>query len=113
MSVGGRFSFDDDGETPNTQVALLDYQPTPIYCEVRGLPEKKGSEVMDSFLNTRVGAVIHCEGGYFAGAHLSGAAFDNQGKEIKKFGPITWEATWTPGTWPISWTPRAAGRPAL
>ena len=90
MSVGGRFGFDDDGETPNTQVAILDYQPAPIYCEIRGLPEKKGSTAMDSFLNTKVGVVIQCEGGYFAGAHLSGAAFDHQGKEIKKFGPIPW-----------------------
>jgi predicted dehydrogenase len=92
ISVGGRFGFDDDGETPNTHVALLGYQPTPIYCEVRGLPEKKGSRVMDSFLNTGLGAVIHCEGGYFAGAHLSGAAFDTQGKKIREFGPTTWEA---------------------
>jgi predicted dehydrogenase len=90
MSVGGRFNFDDDGETPNTQVAILDYQPAPIYCEIRGLPEKKGSEAMDSFQNTKVGVVLQCEGGYFAGAHLSGAAFDNRGKEIKKFGPTTW-----------------------
>jgi predicted dehydrogenase len=92
ISLGGRFGFDDDGETPNTQVALLDYQLTPIYCEIHGLPEKKGSNVMDSFLNTRLGAVIHCEGGYFAGAHLSGAAFDTQGKKIRDFGPTTWEA---------------------
>ncbi len=73
-------------------MALLDYLPTPIYCEVRGLPEKKDSNVMDSLLNTRLGAVIHCEGGYFAGAHLSGAAFDTQGKKIREFGPTTWEA---------------------
>jgi len=92
VSLGGRFGFDDDGETPNTQVALLDYQPTPIYCEVRGLPQNKGSNVMDSILNTRLGAAIHCEGGYFAGAHLSGAAFDTQGKKIREFGPTTWEA---------------------
>ena len=45
MSLGGRFGFDDDGETPNTQVALLDYEPTPIYCEssrLAGKEELKG-----------------------------------------------------------------------
>jgi hypothetical protein len=47
---------------------------------------------MDSFLNTKTGVVLQCEGGYFAGAHLSGAAFDPQGKKIKEFGPIPWEA---------------------
>ena len=30
------------------------------------------------------------EGGYFAGAHLAGSAFDSGGKEIRKFGPIPW-----------------------
>ena len=92
MSLGGRFGFDDDSETPNTHVALLGYPTTPIYCEVRGLPEKKGSKVMDSFLNTRLGMVLQCEGGYWAGAHLSGAAFDAQGKKIRAFGPTSWEA---------------------
>jgi predicted dehydrogenase len=91
ISLGGRFGFEDDGETPNTHVALLDYEGTPIYCEVRGMPEKKGSKVMDSFQNTRLGALIQCEGGYFTGAHLSGTAFDKQGKKIRDFGPTSWE----------------------
>ena len=29
MSLGGRFLFDDDGETPNTQIALFQYEPGP------------------------------------------------------------------------------------
>ncbi len=90
MSIGGRFGFDDDGETPNTQVAFLDYQPGAIYCEIRGLPENKASKTMDSFLNTKVGVILQCEGGYFAGAHLTGTAYDPQGKAIKTFGPIPW-----------------------
>jgi predicted dehydrogenase len=92
MSLGGRFGFDDDGQTPNTQVALLDYQPAPIYCEVRSLPAKKGAKEMDSFLNTRTGVVLQCEGGYYAGAHLSGTAVDSQGKTVKEFTAIPWEA---------------------
>jgi predicted dehydrogenase len=27
MSIGGRFAFDDGGQTANTQIALLDYHP--------------------------------------------------------------------------------------
>ena len=41
LSIGGRFLFDDDGQTPNTHIALLDCQPAPILCEIRGLPEDK------------------------------------------------------------------------
>ena len=38
--VGGRFGYDDDGETPNTQVAVLDYEDAQIIFEVRGLSSK-------------------------------------------------------------------------
>ena len=29
IAIGGRLGFDDDGETPNTLIAVLDYQPAP------------------------------------------------------------------------------------
>ena len=43
MSLGGRFLFDDDGETPNTQIALFQYDPGPLVIfELRNLPSEKG-----------------------------------------------------------------------
>lgn len=43
MSFGGRFLFNDDGETPNTQIALFQYEPGPlVILEVRNLPSEKG-----------------------------------------------------------------------
>lgn len=43
MSFGGRFLFDDDGETPNTQVALFQYDPGPLVVfELWNLPSDKG-----------------------------------------------------------------------
>ena len=41
MSIGGRFAFNDCGETANTQIALLDYQPAPLICEVRNVRAAK------------------------------------------------------------------------
>jgi predicted dehydrogenase len=38
FSTGGKFAYDDDQETPNTQVAALDYGDAQILFEVRGLP---------------------------------------------------------------------------
>ncbi|MHC4396342.1 MAG: Gfo/Idh/MocA family protein [Planctomycetota bacterium] len=87
MSIGGRFGYDDDGETANTQIAILDYEPAPILFEVRGLPKKKADSAMDpweamnNYKGLRQGIVIHCEGGYFAG----GWAYDNDGKKVKQF----------------------------
>jgi predicted dehydrogenase len=91
MSVGGRFGYDDDGETPNTQVAMLEFEPAPVYCEIRALPAKAGAREMDAFGDTRVGVVIECEGGTLSGAHLNMKARDRDGKLVKEFGPIPWE----------------------
>src|SRR5471032_3375886 len=38
LSVGGRLGYEDDGETPNTQVVVHDYATAPLIFEVRGLP---------------------------------------------------------------------------
>ncbi|MEQ1824967.1 MAG: Gfo/Idh/MocA family oxidoreductase [Pirellula sp.] len=43
LSLGGRFTFDDDGQTPNTQLALFQYEPGPmVVFELRNLPSEKG-----------------------------------------------------------------------
>jgi predicted dehydrogenase len=83
MSIGGRFAFEDGGETANTQIALLDYQPAPIMCEVRNVRAAKAADAMGKFRNRTSGLVIDCEGGYFAGDASGGALFDKQGKKIK------------------------------
>jgi len=85
MSIGGRFGYDDDGETPNTQIAILDYEPAPIIFEVRGLAQKKDDSVMDNYRGVRIGVVIECEGGYFAGGGGGGWVYDNDGNKIKQF----------------------------
>jgi predicted dehydrogenase len=104
ISFGGRYGYSDDGQTPNTLVTVLDYQPAPIIFEVRGLPDKSDSDFMDSFrATTKKGvkiyhkadgpgynhaSIIVCEHGYVdlgveAGGHPT--AYDNSGKQIKEF----------------------------
>ena len=85
MSIGGRFAFDDCGETANTQIALFDYQPAPLICEVRNVSRSRGNGSMGRFRNSNHGVVIDCEGGYFAGDSNGGAVFDHEGKKIKTF----------------------------
>ncbi len=99
MSIGGRFGYDDDGETPNTQIAIYDYETAPVIYEVRGLPAKTGDSNMDVYraISTKgvvmesgrpspspnTGVVVQCDGGY---VNLTGGvAYDNTGKEIKRF----------------------------
>jgi predicted dehydrogenase len=81
MSFGGRLGYIDDGETANTQVAILEYDTAPIIFEVQGLPRKKGDQAMDNYRGIRIGEVLECEDGYIAG----GWAYDNNGTKIKQF----------------------------
>jgi hypothetical protein len=91
MSIGGRLGYDDDGQTPNTQILYFDYEEAPIIFEVRGLPMdasflntnwKSTNHIsMDSYRGVKIGVVIHCEDGYIA----NNQAFDNQGKLIETF----------------------------
>jgi predicted dehydrogenase len=84
ICVGGRFGVDDVGETPNTQLTLLDYE-APIVIENRNLGNRKGSRNLDHIRGVREGIILTCEGGYFAGLRAGGWVYDNDGKKIKQF----------------------------
>ena len=85
ISLGGRFAFDDGGETPNTQVAIWDYQPVPMLCEVRNLKMPKDADALAKYRGINRGVVVACEGGYYAGDTPAGAVFDTKGRKIKDF----------------------------
>ncbi|HLF92276.1 MAG TPA: Gfo/Idh/MocA family oxidoreductase [Planctomycetota bacterium] len=76
ISIGGRFGYEDDGETANTQIALADYGDSILIFEVRGLET-------DAYKAVKVGDVIHCEKGHLVGSK----AFDQDGKEVAVEGP--------------------------
>jgi predicted dehydrogenase len=81
MSIGGRLGYDDDGQTPNTQMVVHDYGDLLLIFEVRGLPRAADAKQMDKYRGQDVGHVIECEGGYIADK----SAYDNDGKLIKQF----------------------------
>ena len=99
ITFGGRYDYEDDGETPNTSITLYDYKTAPILFEVRGLSRSKESPNMDSFKTTsRKGVnlfyeweskspntsnIIICENGFVDMGAL--IAYDNDGNKIKEF----------------------------
>ena len=95
MSVGGRFGYDDDGQTPNTIISLFNYDAFPIIYEIRALPRVRSEKVdvyqgitsrgMDRYRGINFGMVIQCEHGYFSGGRGGGWTYDNNGKKIKQF----------------------------
>jgi predicted dehydrogenase len=60
MSLGGRFGYKDQGQTPNTQIALIDYGTTQLIFEVRGLKT-------DKYMDQMVGNIFHLEAGTIKG----------------------------------------------
>jgi predicted dehydrogenase len=60
ISLGGRFGYVDQGQTPNTQIAILDYGDTQLIFEVRGLKT-------DKYMNEMVGNIFHLEAGTIEG----------------------------------------------
>lgn len=86
MSIGGRLGYEDDGETPNTQIVMHYYQKAPLFFEVRGLPEKAGTEKMPAYRGVSIGVVVDCEGGSLVIRANEATAYDPQGRVIQKFG---------------------------
>ncbi|MGW8181185.1 MAG: hypothetical protein ACWGQW_20840, partial [bacterium] len=86
-------------ETPNTHIAIFDYQSAPIIQEVRGLGRRTDDSFVDAFTATgstgvvfkagreseqpSQGVVIECEDGWVDTGRAT--AYDNSGKSIMVF----------------------------
>lgn len=64
MSIGGRFGYQDDAETPNTLISVFNYERAPLIFEVRGLPAQAGMRAMGRYRAAQIGVILQCEGGY-------------------------------------------------
>lgn len=87
MSFGGRFEWDDDGVTPNTQSVLYDFGEgkLPVLCEVRNLPMEAESKSADNIKGSHVGVQIMGSEGFYMGYNTGGWAYDKAGKRLKQF----------------------------
>ena len=92
FSVGGRFGYVDDGDTPNTQVVYHAYRKAPLIFEVRGLPRSREFHTdgwgknMPDYRGAQIGVVVDCEGGHMViPSYDSAIAYDKAGKEIQRW----------------------------
>ncbi len=86
LSAGGRYVYEDDATTPNTQVAYFEHPGLPpVWFEVRGLPARADIEAMDHYRGVRIGLVVECEGGWYAGGMGGGWTYDRQGRRLTQF----------------------------
>jgi len=79
VAWGGRLGYADDGNTPNTQIALLDYGDQQIVFEVRGLETS-------AYRGAKIGVVFHCEKGYLVSSSYGKVlAYNHDGEVVKTF----------------------------
>lgn len=79
FSYGGRFSYEDAGDSANTQVVVHDYGDRSLVFEVRGLKTK-------DYKGSKVGVIFECTEGYVViPSYSKGTAFDLNGNMIKSF----------------------------
>jgi predicted dehydrogenase len=80
LSVGGRFTYTDDGQTPNTQVAVFNYGDAELVFEVRGRSTKP-------YRGSMVGNVFHCTDGVLVfPSYTTAIAYDLKGEVLRRFG---------------------------
>ena len=79
VSLGGRFGYQDDGQTPNTQIAVYDYGDAQLVFEVRGLNS-------EGLQGAKVGNIFYGSEGYAVSTNYSsGTIFDLEGQQA---GPL-------------------------
>lgn len=78
-SIGGRLGYQDDGETPNSQLCFYDWGAKKIIFEVRGLRTA-------GFKGASIGTIFHGEGGWLViEDYAKAVAFDTKGEVMKVF----------------------------
>ncbi|MGI8745448.1 MAG: Gfo/Idh/MocA family protein [Bryobacteraceae bacterium] len=68
VSTGGKYVYDDDQETPNTQLASFDYGDAELVFEVRGLPTGTEDDIHMGGINS-VGNTFFGDKGYLSVDH--------------------------------------------
>ncbi len=85
MAAGNRW-WDDDGETPNMHLCLMEHRGTKIVIDIRNMKDpKRGGDQGAVYLKSRGGNYLMCENGYISIARGGGKAFDKDGKLIKQY----------------------------
>ncbi len=85
-SFGGRFGWNDAGETPNLQVAAYELAGVPVVIEVNNLKLSPTRNTIGARDGIRIGVVVRCEGGQLRGGTGGMYAVGEDGKQpIKKF----------------------------
>ena len=82
---GGRLVWNDAGETPNVHYVYFDTGSIPVVIGLSNLTAGPGAKGSPKHPGPGSGYIVYCEGGRLEGQRGSARAYDQDGKEIKKF----------------------------
>lgn len=74
VSLGGRFGYQDQGQTPNTQLTMIDFGEAKLILEIRGLVDKDHWKITNEFY-TDEGVVR--DGRFFAKGKSEGVPIED------------------------------------
>jgi predicted dehydrogenase len=95
LSVGGRFGYSDNGQTPNTQISIMDFGETQLIFEVRGLRT-------DPYRGERIGNIFHLDGGTIVGGNRRPQFFPQGSTTAAPLPRTNVEARLGPGNGPFA-----------
>lgn len=85
-SFGGRFAWNDAGNTANMHTSWFEMGGVPVIFEVNNLWMNPGTNSSPAFKSLRVGVIITCEKGEFRGGRGGGQFVSLDGKDrMKRF----------------------------
>ncbi|TWT34754.1 Gfo/Idh/MocA family oxidoreductase [Blastopirellula retiformator] len=82
-SVGGRYVWHDNGQTPNTHLLRYEYAKAPITFEIRDLPTATGKRDTCDYMGLSYGIVIEGTEGTYLGFD-TGKVLDPDGKVVRE-----------------------------
>jgi predicted dehydrogenase len=85
VSLGGRFGYEDQGQTPNTQLTIIDFGGPKLFFEDRGLVTGKTSKVTNEFY-TESGVIK--DGKFFAKGKAEGEPLKDVEFSVHPGGPF-------------------------
>lgn len=79
LCAGARLKWDDDGDTPNVSLSVLDYGSFPALLELRNLPIAPGFGTGPTLRGRGSGVLIRFERGWFFGTRAESTAYGEDG----------------------------------
>lgn len=84
VSLGGRYVWDDNGETPNTHTIRYDYDDAPpIIFDITNLPTATGKSDREAYRGISFGIVIEGDKGSYVGFD-NGVVYDPDGNKVRE-----------------------------